>query len=282
MYVEESSDADGGGDSFEECGTLLDRVYGREDDDLLGVRTITRTNGTSTRSEVRFFRLLPSGELVDDAPLESFCWELARDDFPLQDPLGTRAELVPGLEREREVRFADPLFRSFFRDPVPVHEVVAAIAPAWLREQTADPRDLESALEELLRSYPERIQATLERSWKAPDDEGLATEAGSVRLLSLEDRATFELGTGRVLDRTTELSWVRPGSPMIQIRRRTMREVAWWGFHDERDKASSLSRLREAYRRARLEPREAERLLAEWSRAGAAPQVAQDVALLSG
>lgn len=263
-----STSPQGGGNGFTDHGTLLDRVYAKDGYDFLGVRVITRMNG-GPRTELRFFRLLQGGELVDDGPLESFCWENAHDDFPHRDPIGPRAELAPGLDRERKAEIRDPLFRDVFPDPVPARETVAVEIPRSFRERFEDPAELQEYVDSISRFEPESMHATLDRRWKAPDDKDLASATGEVSLLSLRDTSTFEPGTGVLLERTLEFSYLRKDSHMIQTSRRVMREVRWnVSPFDRPADASAGIALREAYRIASADPREACRRLTEWSRDG--------------
>lgn len=264
-----STSPQGGGNGYVDHGTLLDRVYSKEGDDFLGVRLITRTNGATTRTELRFFRLLPEGELVDDGPLESFCWEHARDAFPHHDPIGACAELVSGLARERRVEVLDPLFHDVYPDAVPVHETVAVAIPRWFRERFEDPTELQEYVESVSRFEPESLHATLHRSWKSSDDQGLASSSGEVSLLSLRDTSTFEPATGVLLERNLEFSYLHKNNSMIQTRRRAMREVTTHpaSFNRPEDASAGLV-LREAFRIASTDPREACRRLSEWSRDG--------------
>jgi len=264
-----STSPQGGGNGFTAHGTLLDRIYSKEGDECLGVRLITRTNGATTRTELRFFRLLLGGELVDDGPLESFCWEHVRDDFPHRDPIGARAELVSGMARERRVEVRDPLFHDVYPDAVPVHETVAVAIPRSFRERFQDPAELQEYVESATHFEPESLHATLHRSWKSSDDQGLASASGEVNLLSLRDTSTFEPATGVLLERNLEFSYLRKNNPMIQTRRRAMREVTTRvdSFNRPED-ASAAFALREAFRIASTDPREACQRLTEWSRDG--------------
>lgn len=253
-----------GGTGFGDRGTLVDQVYSEEGDDVLGVRLVTHANGA--RTGVRFFRLLPSGELVDDAPLESFCWQGVADDLPHHDPLGKSNELVPGLARERSAEIRDPLFRAVFPDPVPVHESVELTIPADVQERYRDqPEELQDYLEWATREQPGYLRRTVRRTWKAPDGQGLASASGAVRLLALDDVSTIS-ADGRIVERTLEFSYLRQGDPMVQTTRRTIREV---DFRSEpTDDGPSALLLRDAFRLAPTDPREACRRLTAWARSG--------------
>ena len=258
-----STHPSGGGNGYEEHGTLVDRVYAEEDGDFLGVRSIARTNGSTTRTELRFFRLGPGGERVDDAELGSFVWLEARDDFPHHDPLGTSAEFQPGESRERSVTPRDPLLSSSFPDPVTVREVVSTTIPPHLLELYPDPRELDEYVEHASRADPDFLYRTVERSWESPDEEGLARSDGKLRLLSLHETSTFNPRTNLLLERELRFSFLWAGNPMIQGWRRVLRETS---SDVEPVSSCPLLPLREAYRLALIDPRAARRRLDEWSR----------------
>ena len=260
-----------GGTGFGDRGTLVDQVYTEEGDDVLGVRLVTHAN-FGRRTGLRFFRLLPSGELVDDAPLESFCWQGIVSgfppylDFPHHDPLGKTSELVPGLARARSVEIRDPLFHSVFPDPVPVQESVELVIPPAVQEGFRDqPKQLQDYLEWATRSQPGSLWRTVRRSWKAQDEQGLASASGAVRLLALDDVSTIG-AEGRIVERTLEFSYVNQGDPMVQTIRRTIREVDVQS--EPTDDGPSALILRDAFRLAPTDPREACRRLTAWSCSG--------------
>lgn len=249
----------GGGNGFQEHGTIRDRVFAQEEGAFLGVRLVTRTNGTSTRTEVRFFRTTPDGVSVDDAPLEAFAWELF-DGFPYSDPLGVElSELRTGLARERRIELHHPVFGARYGDPVLAQEKVQG-------------------------GWGEDGVATVLREWRAADEDGLVNAAGDSALLRLEDRCVFEKETGLLRQRKLEFCYYRTAAPeMARTLVLTLREVEHaelppWGCAEEG------LQLRAAHRAARSRPREALRLLTEWASGGRnsqIPDVAAQIWLLA-
>lgn len=232
----------GGGNGYQEHGTIHDRVFAEENGVFLGARLVTRTNGTRSNPEVRFFRTPREGATEDDAPLEAFQWK-QRVGFPYSDPLGaTPAELRAGLERERRIEIRDPEFQACFGDPVLVRETVVN-----------DP-DARAGVR------------VVSRRWNAADESGIQNSSCASALLALDDRCSFNERTGTLLERRLDVSFFRPAAPqMIQRRTWTLREdaVSSMDFPDLIEQEGR--KLRTAYHLARAKPREAFDILSAWA-----------------
>lgn len=243
----------GGGTASTDHGTLLDCVYAKEGEDFLCVRLITRTNWGLRGTQVRFLRVHPDGSLIDDAPLESFCWEAAQDDFPGRDPVGSATELVVGLDREHDVVIRDPLFSSLSRDALPVRETV----------EVTTPRPCDPIRNRWFRSDMARLKLT--RTWTPTDSLERGATSGDVRLLSLRDVCTFEPSSRVIEKRDFEISYLVGESPLVQVERRIMHEVSFY-VHSFAEELETALSLREAYRVALADPRGARHILDRWAR----------------
>jgi len=242
----------GGGSGFQVRGTIRDRVFAQEGEDAIGVRLVTRTNGTETDTEVAFFRTRPDGTTEDDTPLAALIWPHWHE-LPFSDPVEAVAELAPGLDRERDIEFRDPQFRSIWPHAVRVRETVLSVP------------DLR---------WNERVVA---RSWKASDETGLLDPAGRHALLALEDRCRFHAETGVLVERAIAVSFLSPPSSDMQADWSwTIREVAAHSESFFPPSAEEGLELRRAFRLARARPREALALLSEWTPSG--PPGMSDVA----
>jgi hypothetical protein len=231
----------GGGNAYQVRGTIRDRVFVQEGEDAIGVRLVTRTNGTETHSEVAFFRTRTDGRTEDDTPLAALIWPHWHE-LPFSDPVGAAADLAPGLDRERDVELQDPEFRSIWPHAVRVRETVLSVP------------DLR---------WNERVLA---RSWKASDETGLLDPAGRRALLALEDRCRFHAETGVIVERAIAVSFLSPpSSDMRADWSWTIREVAAHSESFSPPSADEGLELRRAFRLARARPREALALFSAWS-----------------